>query len=305
MKAAEKEVEQLERRAREEAGLVTEDEKDENNGEENMQEREALPPIELPNFKTLRAQRRLAAQREEETEQQQLEEKVSEIEEQMRVIQDRMKVLNEYSRETTPQTVLSAEFPDELLPELANIVAKSGSSSIAFIANRFAAEYPGQVSKKKICSKIEDIAVKEKRKEEGDKNPSWYLRTEFANLLDVDTLQYLRLAKEERLKVQNENGDASNEGGQGENALDEGGAMGPDGEFVPFPEYDGNEPPKDCKKAFTHFCNGTRREVKKSLDPVARKNKVSTIRRFHHGEEMTTYTMLFLSVDFGTQGKGP
>ena len=53
------------------------------------------------------------------------------------------------------------------------------------------------------------------------------------------------------------------------------GATGPDGDFVEFPPYDGTEVPKDPKKAFTHFCLHTRREVKASLDPSERKKKVS------------------------------
>lgn len=55
----------------------------------------------------------------------------------------------------------------------------------------------------------------------------------------------------------------------------EGGAIGPDGSFVEFPEYDANEAPKEYKKAFTHFCNATRRDVKASLSPSERKDKVS------------------------------
>ena len=58
------------------------------------------------------------------------------------------------------------------------------------------------------------------------------------------------------------------------------GAPGPDGEFVEFPEYDGTEAPKECKKAFTHFCLHTRKEVKASLDPSERKNKVRSRRFF-------------------------
>jgi len=53
-----------------------------------------------------------------------------------------------------------------------------------------------------------------------------------------------------------------------------GGAPGPDGDMVAFPEYDASEPPRDHKKAFTLFCYATRREVKASLDPASRKNKV-------------------------------
>jgi hypothetical protein len=32
---------------------------------------------------------------------------------------------------------------------------------------------------------------------------------------------------------------------------EEAAAAGPDGEFVPFPEYDGLDPPKESKKVFT------------------------------------------------------
>lgn len=52
------------------------------------------------------------------------------------------------------------------------------------------------------------------------------------------------------------------------------GAAGPGGEFVEFPEYDGEEEPNENKKAFTLFCKRTRKEVKKSLSSAERKNKV-------------------------------
>ena len=55
----------------------------------------------------------------------------------------------------------------------------------------------------------------------------------------------------------------------------EGGAIGPEGKFVPFPDYDGTEEPHENKKAFTLFCKNTRKEVKNSLSPSQRKNKVS------------------------------
>jgi len=55
----------------------------------------------------------------------------------------------------------------------------------------------------------------------------------------------------------------------------EGGALGPDGKFVPFPDYDGVEEPHENKRAFTLFCKSTRKEVKYSLSESERKNKVS------------------------------
>ena len=54
---------------------------------------------------------------------------------------------------------------------------------------------------------------------------------------------------------------------------DPNGSIGPDGTIIPYPEYDGSEPPKEAKKAFTHFCVGARKEVKQSLNPVQRKDK--------------------------------
>lgn len=57
----------------------------------------------------------------------------------------------------------------------------------------------------------------------------------------------------------------------------EGGAVGPAGKFVPFPDYDGTEEPHENKKAFTLFCKKTRKEVKNSLSASERKNKVRSI----------------------------
>eukprot|EP00580_Thalassiosira_gravida_P020027 CAMPEP_0201664602 /NCGR_PEP_ID=MMETSP0494-20130426/6012_1 /ASSEMBLY_ACC=CAM_ASM_000839 /TAXON_ID=420259 /ORGANISM="Thalassiosira gravida, Strain GMp14c1" /LENGTH=911 /DNA_ID=CAMNT_0048143393 /DNA_START=1 /DNA_END=2736 /DNA_ORIENTATION=- len=51
------------------------------------------------------------------------------------------------------------------------------------------------------------------------------------------------------------------------------GAPGPDGDFVEFPEYDGEDEPNENKKAFTLFCKNKRKEVKRSLSSSERKNK--------------------------------
>jgi len=85
MKAAEKEVEQLERSAREAAGLPVEPEK----------EGESLPPVEIPTFRVLQRQRILTRQTKAEKERKQLESKVDELEAQIRVARDRLKALNE------------------------------------------------------------------------------------------------------------------------------------------------------------------------------------------------------------------
>ena len=50
-------------------------------------------------------------------------------------------------------------------------------------------------------------------------------------------------------------------------------AIGPDGQQHDFPPYAGSEPPQEPRKAFTHFCINTRKEVKKSLEPSERKDK--------------------------------
>jgi hypothetical protein len=58
------------------------------------------------------------------------------------------------------------------------------------------------------------------------------------------------------------------------------GAMGPGGEFVEFPPYDGSEPPTEWKKAFTQYCNSTKKGLKASLSPEDRKNKVRKMDTF-------------------------
>lgn len=53
------------------------------------------------------------------------------------------------------------------------------------------------------------------------------------------------------------------------------GAVGPNGDFVAFPPYDGTVPPAEWKKPFTQYCNHTKKDLKESLPPDQRKNKVS------------------------------
>jgi len=73
----------------------------------------------------------------------------------------------------------------------------------------------------------------------------------------------------------NENKKRKNSEVESQEEEKEGGAIGPEGKFVPFPDYDGTEEPHENKKAFTLFCKKTRKEVKNSLSPSQRKNKVS------------------------------
>ena len=159
---AEKEVEAIEKWAREQAGLPTAKEE---GGPD-------LPLIELPPFKAMRReQRRKAAQDETEKQRMDLEGKVEEIGEKMTEIQHRLKVLNEFTRISSSIGSGSAGFPHDLLPDLANMVAKVGTVGIMTITNNFLEEHPGAASKTKICSKIEEIAVKEKR--DNDTKATW------------------------------------------------------------------------------------------------------------------------------------
>lgn len=55
---------------------------------------------------------------------------------------------------------------------------------------------------------------------------------------------------------------------------DNNGAIGPDGQYEEFPEYDGSEPPVEWKKPFTQYCIRTKKSVKAHMDPGDRKDKV-------------------------------
>lgn len=57
------------------------------------------------------------------------------------------------------------------------------------------------------------------------------------------------------------------------NGMENDSDLGPDGTQVAFPEYDGSEPPKEARKAFTHFCIKNRKEIKRSLPEGGRKDK--------------------------------
>lgn len=261
MKAAEKEVEHLEKAIREDAGLVS----------EAGQKEGDLAQVEIPQFKVLRARWRKKEQEEAELKRIELESKADEIEAQMREVQERMKMLNQYTREANSNmTSMSAEFPEELLSDLANLVALSGPLGIVGVANKFLDDRQGSISRRKVVAKIEEIAIKEKREEEGDTHATWYVRSQHAHLLDVDTLKHLRQTKEEKLRQMEERKD---HGGAAEDPGAMKGAPGPDGIFLEFPEYDGELEPLPTKKAFTLFCGSVRKQVKTSLPPEKRKNK--------------------------------
>lgn len=261
MKAAEKEVEQLEKKVREDAGIIV---------EVGINENE-VPPIEIPKFKVLRAMWRRKEQDEAEQKRVELESKVEEIEEQILEVQERMKMLNQYTREANSSTMsMTAEFPEDLLGELANLVAQSGPLGIVGVANKFLEERTGSISRRKVVAKIEEIAIKEKRDEEGDTHAIWYIRSKYTHLLDVSTLKFLRQLKDEKITQMEANKEKSKKTDDPSTII---GAQGPDGAFLEFPEYDGEEEPQPNKKAFTLFCSSVRKQVKGALPPEKRRNK--------------------------------
>ena len=268
LRAVEREVEHLERKVREEAGGEAIDGRDDKN----------VNAVKLPMYKTIQSKKRAEAERDYEIQRSELENKVVDIENQIEEIQKKLRSLEEPVA-SKPSSKMSSglmnEVPDELVPELVNLLAQSGSASISTVANDFISRYPGQMSKKQVFLKIEEVAKKEKREDEGDSKVVWHINDEYSHLLDVKTLRLLRKEKEFQLEAcastkirhRRESKEKEQYKSQQKNTAIE----------VPpktFPDYDPSEQPKECKKAFTHFCVHTRREVKASLDPEDMGDKV-------------------------------
>jgi len=284
MKAAEKEVEQLMKKMQDVGYSLKEEGEEKKETNENQDNAESInsgsnSETKLPKFKVLKAMERKHEEEETEAERKQLEGKVEEVEKQMEDIQNRLKELQKYSKQFEGNNKKthqhSSEFPDDLLPELANLVATSGSAGVQSIANEFFSEHGQVCTKKLVCAKVEDIAKKERRKEDGDLRAVWHVLPEYMNLLSVETLRHLRKEKDSRMEKKR-SGSKHKKGEkdiENDNAETLNGATGPDGDFVEFPHYDGAEEPRENKKAFTLFCNGTRKEVKRSLDAVNRKDR--------------------------------
>jgi SWI/SNF-related matrix-associated actin-dependent regulator of chromatin subfamily A member 5 len=273
MRAAEREVEHLERAAREDAGLRTEPEKDE---EGNII---PLPPMKLPMYKEIQAKKRIVADEEYADKLNELEGNVESVENEIGQLQKRLRELERDSQDFTPaqKSFNSMEVPEDLVPELINLVAQSGPASINTLASEFTANHPGKMTKKQVFIKIEEVAVKEKREDEGDTKVVWHIRDECIHLLDVGTLRYLRKEKQKRMDSSQNRRHKTRSARQRpkeEETIIEEEVEGPP---LTFPDYDLSEPPKDAKKMFTHFCIQSRRDVKASLHPEERKDKVRTV----------------------------
>ncbi len=258
MRAAEKEVEAMEKLAIEEA----------------EKEGRTLTPgeIKLPMFKESQAKKRAEQQKKFLEERATLEQNVVDIDEQIMQIQKALRDLEgNQTIDTFFKAKASTDIPEHLVGELANIIARMRSQSMVAITDEFLSKFPGKGSKKSIGQKIEAIGVKEKRSEEGDTAPYWYLRKEKEHLLTKSTKVHMKDSREARLAAAAEK--SKKRKADDDAGGDENGAIGPEGDFVEFPEYDGEEEPLENKKAFTLFCKATRREVKNSLSPSSRKNK--------------------------------
>ncbi|KAL9188329.1 hypothetical protein ACHAXT_006707 [Thalassiosira profunda] len=215
MRAAEKEVEHMEKQAAEEA----------------EKEGRTLPPgeIQLPMWKEQQAKKRANAQK-----------NCWDVDG-VQTIDSFFKSSPSYRRKQTA--------------ELANIIARLRSPDKSAIAEEFSSKYPGKGSKASISKKIEAIGVKEKR--EGDSAPLWHVKPDHMHLLTKETKKQLEAGTKKRKAS-----DAGEEECEGKGP----GATGPHGNFVVFPEYDGEDEPHENKKAFTLFCKSTRKECGKGWE---------------------------------------
>lgn len=224
-------------------------------------------------FKDLQAKKRAAAQKKFLEERSQLEKNVSDIDKQILQIQ---KALQDVDGVQTIDTFFrpSSDLSEEMTAELVNIIARAMSQGKDAIIDEFQSQFSGKGSKKAIGSKIDTVGIKEKRVDEGDTSPHWYVNSDHTHLLTKETKKHIGVAKEGRLEAKGKKKRKTTEDSdEGEEEKVTGAKVG--GEFVEFPDYDGEEEPVENKKAFTLFCKRTRKEVKNSLPSEFRKNKVS------------------------------
>ena len=82
-----------------------------------------------------------------------------------------------------------------------------------------------------------------------------------------------------------------------ENEAESAGAVGPDGELVAFPLYDGSAEPVEWKRAFGQYCARKRKSVKATLSDEERRDKVS-------GTDLEAENYALLTIEHSTE-KGP
>ena len=129
MKAAEKEIEHMVNKFHKEKEITG----------------DSMTRIKLPKFKVIKELQRKQEEEATEGERKQLEGKVVDIENIMESIESRLKFLQKCSNQMEGNSRRSlhqqSEFPEELLPDLANLVATSGPAGVMTIANEFVSEH--------------------------------------------------------------------------------------------------------------------------------------------------------------------
>jgi len=150
------------------------------------------------------------------------------------------------------------------LPELLGMIARAEHKGIKVIVEMFTSKFP-LVSKRQAQLKIETVGVREKRI--GDARQVWHIRDEFLHLMNDETNAYIAARPVVMTSATTSTGKrgGSKRKASKKKVVDE---------YEEDDDYDVSMgPPKDAKKAFTHFCNSTRKDVKASLPEADRKNK--------------------------------
>jgi len=256
LRAIDKEIEILEKKVREESGLTYDQE----------------TPIELPRFSLSTAEKK---KQEEETnikERTALEEKLAELDAQIHEIKKRL-AESQSMNSIDPFKYNKNNPKKSLLSSLVDFIARNQYSGITVIAEKFASCH-SIVTKRQTQNKIDEIAVKEKREYE-DKRIRWYINEEYLHLLDNNIIEKNQKDAKGKRKADNDRGRPNGQSKKRSINHNQKADQTESNEEIPssFPEYDGSEEPKEPKKAFTHFCYGTRKEVKESLPTGKRKNK--------------------------------
>lgn len=147
---------------------------------------------------------------------------------------------------------------EEHLPVLVSIVLKAGADGLAKIVNEFMQRFPGQVSKRQVEMKVQQIAHKEKNESDPGR-PRWALKPECINMqelaVDLPPLPPVDLSA---TPVKSEGGGAEkrkrSEGGAAEGASDERAAL---------------KEPKKPRNAVTLYLSEVKESVKRELGPDA------------------------------------
>lgn len=151
--------------------------------------------------------------------------------------------------------------------DLIHMIVTAEFGGVKGIVNDFVAKYPA-VSKRQATLNVDRLAVREKHS--GDARQIWHIREEFETNMSENTVEYIRSRAQGR--------------GMGGGAAPVAKATSPkprvkkeekvvEAVVAVADDYDGSVEPKDAKKAFTHFCNATRRSVKIELSEAERKDK--------------------------------